>query len=299
MHDVVIIGGSHAGLSAALVLGRAGRRVLVIDGGSPRSVRSASVHAFHTRDGEHSTVELLQIARDQLAMYPNVTLERGEVGRATQADGGFCVATREREQLGRMLVLATGVRDVLPPIVGLDALWGTLAIRCPYCDAWELRDHPLAVIGNDEQTLRHLRFVRLWSERLTLYTNGRALPADAADQLAVMGVRVVEAPITEMVTAEGMAEIAAGDQRSAYRGVFLWPVIEFQNSLAQQLGCAVQACGAVVVDPTRQTTTQGVYAVGDLVEPEMHMVALAASTGLQAAFAINTALFEQDDANTP
>lgn len=294
MHDTVIVGGSHAGLSAALVLARAGRRVLVIDNGSPRNPGPNPAHAFHTRDGQHNTAELLAIAHEQLAKYPHVTLEQGEVHRVVRNDHGFVAYISEREIACRKLVLATGVRDVLPPITGLAELWGTLAVRCPYCDGWELRDADLAVIGSDEETLQHLGFLRTWSKALTLYTHDGTLRETHTTPLADMGVHVIDTPIGSIVrTGDGRAAITAGDRRSTYRGVFLWPKLEFRNTLARQLGCALQDGGAVAVDgDTCETTTPGVYAIGDLIEPEKHMVALAVATGLRTAFAINTALLE-------
>lgn len=299
MHDTVIVGASHAGLSAALVLARAGRRVLVIDNGSPRNPGPNPAHAFHTRDGQHNTAELLAIAHEQLANYPHVTLEQGEVHRVTRNHHGFLVSIDEREAACRKLVLATGVRDVLPPITGLAELWGTLAVRCPYCDGWELRDADLAVIGSGEETLQHLGFLRIWSKALTLYTHGDTPPETRSTQLSDMDVHVIDSPIESIArTDDGRAAITADGQRSTYRGIFLWPKLEFRNTLARQLGCALQDGGAVVVDgDTCETTAPGVYAIGDLIEPEKHMVALAVATGLRAAFAINTALLEMPGAD--
>lgn len=299
MYDTVIVGGSHAGLSAALVLARAGRRVLVIDHGSPRNPGPNPAHAFHTRDGQHNTAGLLTIAHEQLANYPHVTLEQGEVHCVTRNDHGFIASIDQREVACRKLVLATGVRDVLPPIAGLAELWGTLAVRCPYCDGWELRDAGLAVIGSDEQSLQHLGFLRIWSKALTLYTHDNTPTENYATSLSDMGVHVIDSPIESIArTDDGRAAITAGGQQSTYHGVFLWPELEFRNALARQLGCALLEGGAVAVDgDTCETTTPSVYAIGDLIEPEKHMVALAVATGLRAAFAINTALLPTPDAD--
>ena len=297
MHDAVIVGGSHGGLSTALVLARAGRSVLVVDSGSPRSGRSRVTHAFHTRDGEHGTAELLAIARRQLDRYPNVAIVDGEVTEARTSGTHFIVEADGKAMPARNVVLATGVRDVLPEIPGLDELWGTLAVRCPYCDGYELRNTELAVIGHDEETIGHLRFLRVWSRRLTLFTNGISIDGASQEDLRELGVEIEEGPIESIQrSTAGCAEIEVRRTRSTFQGIFLWPRLEFRNSLALALGCQVREGGSLIVNDSCETSIAGVYAVGDLIEPEMHMVALAVASGLKAAFAINASLHREAQA---
>lgn len=284
MYDSVIIGGSHAGLSTALVLARAGRQVLVVDSGNPRSFQSPLAHAYHTRDGEYSPLELLHIARSQLTKYPGVVIRDGTVSQAFRHSFGFSIEVGSEEISGRTLVLATGCHDRLPSIPAIKEIWGKKAFRCPYCDGFELKDQPLAVIGHDEQTLMHLQFLRIWSENLTLYTNGIEING-------VEGIPVICSPIENIqMKGENFVEITASSEIFCYQGIFLWPTLAFQNNLAAGLGCGIKECGAVKVDAACKTSIDGVYAVGDLIEEEQHMIALAVSSGLKAAFAINQKL---------
>jgi len=177
--DVIIVGGGPAGLSAALILGRARRRVLLCDAGRPRNAAVPAMHGFLSRDGL-DPAELRLIARDQLTRYPQVQVIDAEVVSARRTEQRFGITTGDgsRHQ-ARKLLLATGVVDELPPIPGLAELWGHAAFNCPYCDGWEHRDQRLAVLGRAESLLLALQLSN-WTSDLVLATDG---PADL-DRLA-------------------------------------------------------------------------------------------------------------------
>ena len=193
MFDVIIVGGGPAGLSAALVLGRCRRRVLVLDAGHPRNETSTAVHGFLSRDGT-PPAELLDCARQQLLRYGNVTLCAAEVVDAEQTPDGFAVILPNGSRhTAPKLLLATGVADELPAISGIAEFYGRSVHPCPYCDGWEWRDQPLAIYGRGEKGSGLALMLTLWTEDLVLCTDGFAeLSDDERARLAVHGIAVRE-----------------------------------------------------------------------------------------------------------
>ncbi|MDQ1728797.1 MAG: hypothetical protein QOD33_922, partial [Pyrinomonadaceae bacterium] len=172
--DVIIVGAGPAGLSAALILGRARRRVLICDSAKPRNASTRHLHGFLTRDGI-APAEFLCLAREQLAAYETVALRETEVIDGRQIASGFEISLRTGEQLtSRKLLLATGVVDDVPTVTGLAALYGRSVFHCPYCDGWEMRDQPLAIYGNGETGSGLALELTLWSRDLVLCTDGPA-----------------------------------------------------------------------------------------------------------------------------
>jgi thioredoxin reductase len=288
MHDVIVIGGGTAGLSAALVLGRARRRTLVLDGGPPRNAPSPAAHGVFTRDGT-PPAELLRVARGQLAPYPSVEL-RGLGARSARgtADGFSLRLADGSEVRARRLLLAVGVRDELPPIEGLAALWGRGALHCPYCHGWEVRDEPLAVLAHGELAMELVPLLLQWSRDVVLCTHGPAglEPADQA-ALARNGVAVIETPIARLEGWEGLERIVFADGRvEARRGLFLKPPQAVASDLPAALGCAMTETGHIAVGPDYQTSVPGVYAAGDAASP-FQQVILAAAAGALAAIRLN------------
>ena len=302
MYDVLIAGGGPAGLSAALLLGRSRRKVLVCDGGEPRNAASHASHSFLTRDGM-PPLELRRIAREQLAPYPSVELCATDVVETVAADGQFEVMLGDgRHVVARKLVLATGVRDELPAIDGLAELWGTSVFHCPYCDGWEVRDRPLAVYPNsaDPEILLHMAtLIRHWSRDLVLLTNGPAsLNAEEREQLAAMGVVLREERITRLESDNGaLARIVFADGTALRRGaLFVRPEQRPRTELAVRLGCDLSDDspffpGLIRVDAAWQTTVPGVYAAGDVATPTQQ-VATAVSSGAIAGITANRALVD-------
>jgi thioredoxin reductase len=299
MLDVVIVGGGPAGLNAALLLGRARRRVLVCDAGTPRNAPVAHLHGFLSRDGL-PPAELRRIAREQLGAYGSVELREVQVEAASTAgDGeGFVVTladgTRER---ARRLLLASGVVDQLPAIDGLAGLWGRGIFNCPYCDGWEVRDQPLAVLGADQRTLQLALHLTRWSDDLVWCSNG-PLPAPLEEAgrapLAARGVRLRQEPIVRLEGEDGrLARVVLATGESVERrAAFLHPPTRQRSDLPGQLGCALLEDGSVSVGDLGQTSMAGVFAAGDMARrPTMPVpgaqVVIAAAEGAIAAVAID------------
>jgi thioredoxin reductase len=300
MNDVVIVGGSNAGLSAALLLGRARRRVLLLDHGQPRNAMSPHVQGFLTRDGT-DPAEMRRVAREQLQPYTTVSLQADTVKGAQRDEDGFFVSTAEgATHRARMLLLATGVRDELPSLPGLAPRWGRQVLHCPYCHGWEVRERPLAVLANGPWAAEYLLTIRGWSAELTLLTNGpAALGAAERERLARHQIPVDERRLSALDDGpEGLLRVqfADGDARD-YAAIFHRPAQRQASDLAQQLGCAFDApfpgAELIRVDPMGQTTVPGVYAAGDATTMIQKAI-VAAAAGVVAASSINRTLLMQE-----
>lgn len=296
MLDAIIVGGSSAGLSAALVLGRARRRVLVFDDGKPCNRFSHASHGFMTRDGVRPA-DLLQIARDQLAPYESVAFHHATVARVAQVDGGFRVETETGSvHTARKLLLATGLVDTLPAIEGIDQFWGTSVFHCPYCDGWEVRDQAIIVYNESETAFHQAMMLHQWTRNLTLCTGGEnKLTPEERTRLTRNGVRINDTPAVRAEGQAGKVErfIFEDGSKLECDAVFVRLTSSQRTPFAQELGCALTQQGLIQVDTFAQTTIPGVYAAGDLANP-LRSVAVAVAHGATAAYMINHALTSED-----
>jgi thioredoxin reductase len=295
VYEVIIVGGGTAGLSAALVLGRARRRVLLLDTGQPRNAPADAAHGFFTRDGT-PPLQLLEIGRHQLCPYDSVEIRAVEATGARHRDDGFDVDLADGTlEHTRTLILATGVRDELPELPGFRELWGRGVYHCPYCHGWEVRDQPLAVSANGEVAMHLAPLIRQWSRDLILLTNGPvSIPEADLAALRALGIQIREDPIARLDGDAGLERIVfATGETIARRGLFYRPTQSPRTELARQLGCALVEDGPIPglirVDESQQTTVAGVYAAGD-VATTMQQVATAAASGATAAARINLTL---------
>lgn len=302
-YDAVVVGAGSAGLSAALVLGRSRRRVLVLDGGEPRNAPAAGVHGFFTRDGT-SPGELLEIGREQLKPYGGVEYRAERATEARGEDGAFEVTLEDGETVSaRKLVLATGVLDELPETPGFWELWGRGVYHCPYCHGWEIRDRPLAVMAEGDEIVERAVLIRNWSRDLVALTDGSPLGDEARARLGALGVRVREEKISrlegESDGSEGLSRIVFEDGSTLEReGLFSGPPQRQRSSFAASLGCEVEAMGPaaefVKADRmTGETSVPGVYAAGDAGSPPQS-VANAVASGANAAAFLNHVLCGED-----
>jgi thioredoxin reductase len=297
MFDSIIIGGGPAGLSAALILGRCRRRVLVCDAGHPRNARAAAIHGFLTRDGTPPQ-EFREIARSQLAAYPNVELRQVEAVQAGCREGGtfeVALATGE-ELLSRTLVLATGVVDELPDVRGLKELYGKSVFHCPYCDGWEWRDKRLAVYGRGESGMGLAAKLSLWSRDLVLCTDG---PHELSDSqtaaLAKIDVRLNSESIERLEGSHGQLRAIhfTDGSQLARDAMFIVTRQSQASSLAARLGCEDYTRRTVPTAEHQKTEVQGLWVVGDA-SRDVQMVIIAAAEGADAAFSINKYLLAQE-----
>jgi thioredoxin reductase len=273
-----VVGGGAAGLSAALMLGRCRRRVLVCDTGRPRNRWSRATHGFLTRDGV-PPAELLRFAREQLAPYDSVELRSVEVvAAAAGEDGGFEVRCADGVQLhARKLLLATGVVDELPSVGGIGAFYGRSVYHCPYCDGWEWRGQPIAIYGRGDAGAGLALGLTVWSRDLLLCTDG---PADLADQmrerLEALDIPIREERLVRLEGKDGMLErlVFAAGEPAARRALFFTTGQHQSSGLAARLGCRFTDQGAVNTGKCEATNVPGLYVCGDA-SREAQFVAVA------------------------
>jgi thioredoxin reductase len=291
--DVVVIGGGPAGLSAALMLGRCRRRVLVCDSGHPRNASARALHGYLTRDGIPPP-RLLEIGREELRPY-GVELRHVTVVDVACTPEGFAVHLDTGEQLAsRKLLVATGVRDHLPDLEGLADCYGISVHHCPYCDGWEVRDRSLAVVGSGSGAAGLALSLKTWSQHVVICSNGRArIPRPHRDRLAAKGIEVIERRIERVDHEEGhIRRLVMRDGTDvACEAVFFSGRQSPQCDLARRLGCEFTRKGTVQTDHLGQTRVPGLYVVGDA-SRDVQFVIVAAAEGAKAAVAINKALQE-------
>ena len=293
--DVIIVGAGPAGLSAALVLGRCGRDVLVLDAGLPRNAASRALHGFLTRDGIEPA-ELLRIGREQLGQYSTVALRQGEVTAANPAANGFEITIDNNERVySRKLLLATGLVDELPDVEGLREFYGRSVFHCPYCDGWEFRDQPIAIYGRANHGSGLALELTGWSRDLILCTDGPAdLSAEDSAQLARLNIPVREERISRLEGTDGQLErivFANGDVLDR-RCLFFNTGQEQHCDLAEKLGCEFTDRGAVRTGDYEMTNVPGLFVAGDA-SRAVQMAIVAAAEGAEAAFAINQQLIKE------
>jgi thioredoxin reductase len=289
-YDAIIIGGSYAGLSAALQLARARRRILVIDAGQRRNRYAANSHGFLTRDGQPAA-DIAAEGRANVAAYPNVDWHDGTATAARRDDDAFVV---ELDGAGTVraarLVLATGVRDDLPPIDGLAERWGKSVFHCPYCHGYELNEGRIGVLASGPLSVHQAQMLPHWGQ-VTLFTNG-VCPLDDAQRadLQARGVEVDETPVRRLVN---VATVVLEDGREEIMtGLFTYGRVHMASPIAEQLGCAFDQgpLGPFIrTDDSRQTTVPAVFAAGDAMRAASS-VALSVADGAMAGVGAHRSL---------
>lgn len=292
-YDVVVVGGSFAGLSAAMQLARAQRRVLLVDAGRPRNRFAVASHGFLGQDGV-APAAIMRQALDQLARYPTVGFRPAEALAVSADDDGFELALSEGAGVeGRKLILATGVRDTLP-LRSMIGRWGVSVLHCPYCHGYEVRGRRLAVVANAAAAAHQAVILPDWGPT-TLYTQGAFEPTDEeAALLGARGVAIERTPVVELL-GEGTdirGLVLADGREVPAEAVFTAPRTQMASPLAEQLGCAF-ADGMtgpyIKVDSMQQTSVPGVFAAGDAAT-EMYNATLASAAGVMAGVAAHRAL---------
>ena len=294
-YDVVVIGGGAAGLSAALVLTRARRRVLVVDAGTPRNAPAAHMQGFISRDGLPPG-DLLALGRAEMTGYGGEILP-GTVSELVRCGtAGFWVLLADgRRVSARRLLVATGLRDELPDIPGLRDRWARDVLHCPYCHGYEVRDQPLGVLGGSPEAVRYTQIVRQWAEDVVLFTQGGILTAAQRAQLVARAIGIVEGPVKRVVVEDDhLSGIELDDGRVVPRAaLFVPPRFIPNNDLLVGLGCDLDENGWVTTDANGATSVPGVWVAGNLANPRAQVIT-AAGEGSAAAIAINGDLVDED-----
>ena len=297
LYDVVIVGAGPAGLSAALILGRARRTVLICDNGRPRNAESHALHGYLTRDGIHPR-EFLALGRNELKPYSTVSLRTITVLDARcEDDGRFTVTLADGTTVrSRKLLVATGVCDNLPDIPGIQAMYGRSVFHCPYCDGWEMRDQPTAVYGTEYRGVGLSLELTAWRRDLVLCTDGPGgISDDDRARLSRNRIGIREERVIALEGRDGMLErIVFESGEPLPRRAMFFSAGQFQRSeLAVRLGCEVNDKGTVRTGKYESTHLQGLYVAGDA-SRAVQWVIVAAAEGAEAAFAINTDLIKED-----
>lgn len=295
-YEVAVVGGSNAGLAAALTLGRSNRKTIVFDTGSPRNMPTLHAHNFFTRDGLPPST-LIEIAIEQLQNYSSVHIQHTKVIAARKEGNNFVLGAEGNVSFTvRKLIMATGVKDVLMEINGLKELWGIKIFNCPYCHGWEIKDQSIAVIVSGSIAVELAHVVSNWNKDIIFLLNGTGIQPDKESIITERGWKIINTPIVNIVDNGENIRIVFSDGTEIFRtAAYSKPSeIYFNNELAQQLGCDLHESGSVQTDRGFQTNIPGVFAAGDLSHPGFHQISAAAFGGHTAAAMLNNQLCRED-----
>jgi len=287
--DVIIIGGSYSGLAAGMALGRALRRVLILDGGKPCNRQTPYSHNFLTQDGT-APAEIAALARRQVERYETVRFLSGTAVEGSRDPKGFRIRTESGETFAAAkLVFATGIRDILPDIPGLAACWGISVLHCPYCHGYEVRNRPTGYLGNGEQGIEFPLLLRNWTADLTVFTDGPStFTHEQAASLAARNIRIVETPIGKLEHVEGsLRSVRLRDGAEApFAALYIRAPFAQHCPIPAALGCEIGPEGYLKVDPLQRTSISGAYACGDNTTA-IRTVANAVASGTTAGMMVN------------
>jgi thioredoxin reductase len=293
-YDVVIVGGSFAGLAAALYLARAHRTVCVVDTSRPRNRFAKASHGFFTHDGS-DPLEMLATMRRQVSAYPTVRFVDAAALDARLETGSFKVDLSDGAMLeASRLLLAFGISDTLPGVPGLAERWGRSALHCPYCHGYEVSGRRLGVMYVAPPSIPQVKLVAEWGPT-TFFLNGTTVEEAELEELRSRGIQVERAPIMQLLGNApelSAARLADGGLREV-DALFLSPRNRLNSEIADQLGCSIVPSplgGLIVTDDDRATTVAGVFAAGDIARAS-HNITFACADGVTSAMAIHRSLF--------
>jgi thioredoxin reductase len=293
--ETIIIGGSFAGLSAAMSLGRSLRKVLIIDNQQPCNAQTPHSHNFLTQDGK-PPLEILAEARKQLEAYPTVKFINDTAISASKSEDLFEIKLQKNgEAIAPKLVLAWGLKDDTSKIEGLEKCWGISVIHCPYCHGYEVKNQPTAIISNGNEAFEYIKMINHWTKNLTLLTNGSSnLTEEQTHKIKSKGIQIIEKPITKINHQSGkVTSIGLKDAEDFPISVIYHRASFTQKSeIAAQLGCEIDEMGLIKVNDFQQTNVKGVFAAGDNASP-LRQVANAVAKGSLAGVMANRELIEE------
>lgn len=294
--DVIIVGGSYAGLSAAMSLGRALRNVLIIDGGLPCNRQTPHSHNFITQDGEKPSA-IAEKAKEQVLEYDTVKFLTDFVVNGTKTDNSFEISTQSGKIFSaKKLIFATGLKDIMPNIEGFSECWGISVIHCPYCHGYEVKDQKTGILANGYGGFHLARLISNWTKDLTLFTNGKSqLTQEQTDKLKKHNISIVEKEITSLKHKKGEVEEIIFSDNSTFQlqAIYSRPPFEQHSKIPELLGCELMEQGLIKVDALQKTTVDNVFACGDNTNP-MRSVPYSVSAGSIAGVAINNLMIEEE-----
>lgn len=296
LYDVIIIGGSYAGLSAALSLGRCLRKVMVIDSNNPCNKQVRFAHNFLTNDGVNPQ-ELRDISKQQLSQYETVEFINGLVTDAVQLTNSFEVLTEDGQKYtSKKLLFATGVTDTLPNIQGFSDCWGISVLHCPYCHGYEVKNMKTGVLGNGDLGFELAKIISHWTEDLTLYTNGTStLTPEEVLKLNKHNIKVVENEIDYFEHENGQIQKLHFKDTTPEEMTALYTQLPFiqQCPIPEKLGCDLTEKGFIFVNKCMESTVNGVFGAGDCLSL-FRSIAHAVAQGNKAGAIINKCLIEEE-----
>ncbi len=293
--DVAIIGGSVAGLSAAMTLGRSLRKVAVFDRGTPCNRQAPESRNFITCDGMTPS-EIVGSTLEEVLNYKTTRHFREEVHSAKKTDSGFLLTTAKGTYSAKRLLLATGLRDITPDIKGFAQCWGRSILHCPYCHGYECRGKATGIIANGEAAYHLGTLINNWTDKITILTNGVSeLRNEEREKLEQIGISIVEDQIDQIRHDSGIAKkvIFKSGKELDIRYYYASIPFEQQSDLAEALGCKITNRGHIDVDDEQRTSIEGVYAAGDCTS-QPRAISVAAASGTKAGFTINVEMILKD-----
>lgn len=291
-NEVIIIGGSYSGLSAAMALGRASRKVLIIDAGEPCNRQTPHSHNFITHDGD-TPASISAKAKEQVLAYPTITFVNDKAIKAVKIDNSFEITTKSGKTfVAQKLLLATGVKDIMPDITGFSECWGISVIHCPYCHGYEVKGKKTALMAPADIATHFIPLLLQWTTDLTFFTNGPSnLSPEVAGKLATRNVAIIETPVDSIQHTNGNMEsitLKNGDRHNFEVMYAKIPAVQ-HTFIAEDLGCKINEQGLIEVDDFKKTNVAGVYAAGDCTT-QGRALAIAVEGGMKAAVSINNDL---------
>lgn len=295
LYDVIVIGGSYAGLSAAMALGRSLKRVLILDGGKPCNRFTPHSQNFLTQDGV-APAEIAKIGKAQVLKYKTVSFIEDPAVTGGRSNDKFEIGTKAGKTYNaKKLIFATGLRDVLPVIPGFAECWGISAIHCPYCHGYEYHGRPTGILANGEMAYHYAQLVSNLTTELVVFTNGAAsFTPEQTVKLKERKIKIIETQVEKLVHEKGYLEqvVLKSNTSIPVNAIYHRPVFEQHSDIPTQLGCELTEQGLIKVDMFQKTTAPGIYAAGD--NCAMRAVAAAVATGNMAGAVCNKEITEEE-----
>ncbi|MDN3677665.1 NAD(P)/FAD-dependent oxidoreductase [Flavobacterium paronense] len=287
--DVIIVGGSYSGLAAAMALGRALKKVLIIDGGKPCNAQTPHSHNFLTQDGK-TPLEIATLAKQQVENYDSVTFFEGFATNGKKIRNQFEIQVTTSETfLADKLIFATGIKDKMPAIEGFSDCWGISMLHCPYCHGYEVRNEKTGILGNGEHGNELAKLISNWTNDLTLYTNGKSTLSDKqTEKLLKHQIKIVEKEIQKLDHNNGYIQniIFKDGTKAEVKAMYSRNSFEQNCAIPESLGCELNDEGYIKVNPSQETSIDGVYACGDNVT-RLRSVANSVAMGTAAGMMVS------------
>jgi thioredoxin reductase len=294
-YDVIIIGGSYSGLAAAMALGRALKKVLIIDSAKPCNRQTPQSHNFITHDGQKPS-EIAALAKQQVKHYHTVEFLNGLAINGEKTKNGFEILTDSGEKFNASkLIFASGIDDLMPDIPGYAESWGISVLHCPYCHGYEVRNQKTGILGNGDFGFEFSVLISNWTDNLTLFTNGKAdLSIEQSAKLKKHKIRVVEAEIEQLEHENGYLKSVhfKDGSNTPVKALYARSAFVQHSAIPELLGCEINDEGYIRVNPAQKTNIEGIFACGDNCT-RMRTVANAVAMGTTAGMMVNKELIEE------